>query len=84
MLKEAYVAERQGRYGDSIRCVRRAARLLDPIDGAGGDALRARLTIWEAAVRATQGRFGDALRAAARGIDLSREVGDESNLRGPT
>ena len=80
LLKAAFVAESRGRYTSAIRTVRRAIRMLDGIEGSDVDALRAKLTVWEAVVRAMQGRYREALDRARTGTEASLEVGDEPNV----
>jgi class 3 adenylate cyclase/tetratricopeptide (TPR) repeat protein len=79
-LKEAFIAERQGRYRDAVRNIRRGQRL---VDGGAGEAparLRAQLMVWLAAVRANQGKPAEAARWSRAGIGLAEAAGDEDAL----
>ena len=77
LLKTAYLAEHQGRYTNSIRLLRKALRLIEVSSGSDGQALRAELIAWEAAVRALQGRFDVALRHAGRSVAEALAAGKE-------
>jgi class 3 adenylate cyclase len=80
LLKDAFIAERLGRYGDAVRSIRRGQRL---VDGTAGDAparLRAQLMVWLAAVRANQGKPAEAARWSRAGVGLAEAAGDENAL----
>jgi class 3 adenylate cyclase/tetratricopeptide (TPR) repeat protein len=68
LLKEAWIAESDGRLSNAVRIVRRGYHRLDdsPPDAVAG--VRASLTAFYAAVRAGQGRFHEAVSAALEAI----------------
>ena len=80
LLKDAFLAERQGRYRDAVRSIRRGQRLVDGADDQESARLRAQLTVWFAAIRATQGKTGEAARWSRAGVGLAEAAGDESAL----
>ncbi|MGZ4753815.1 MAG: adenylate/guanylate cyclase domain-containing protein [Acidimicrobiia bacterium] len=69
LLKEAWIAEHDGRYSQAIRVVRRGFRTLAGIDQREALQARARLGAWYAAVRQAQGRSREAVRACHEAID---------------
>jgi class 3 adenylate cyclase/tetratricopeptide (TPR) repeat protein len=78
LLKEAWIAEADGRLSNAVRTVRRGYRRLEiaPPDEVGD--VRASLTAFYAALRAGQGRYQEAVRAALDAIDEATASG---NLR---
>jgi class 3 adenylate cyclase len=79
-LKDAFVAERRGRYGDAVRSIRRGQRLLAGVDEEEAGPIRSQLTVWFAAMRAYQGKTREAARLSRAGIELAEASGDESAL----
>ncbi len=69
LLKEAWIAETDGRLSNAVRVVRRGYRKLEdaPADEVAG--VRASLTAFYAAVRAGQGRFDEAVPACLEAIE---------------
>jgi class 3 adenylate cyclase/tetratricopeptide (TPR) repeat protein len=76
LLKEAWIAEREGRYSQAIRVVRRGHRRLAEVDGSDAAITRARLAAWYAAVRQAQGRSREAVRASLAAIDDAVAAGN--------
>jgi tetratricopeptide (TPR) repeat protein len=76
LLKEAFIAEREGRYSQAIRVVRRGHRRLEEQDGRDAAMTRARLAAWYAAVRQAQGRSREAVRAAHSAIEDAIAAGN--------
>jgi tetratricopeptide (TPR) repeat protein len=76
LLKEAWIAETEGRLTNAVRIVRRGYRKLDdaPADEVAG--VRASLTAFYAAVRAGQGRFEEAVPACLEAIDEAVQSGN--------
>jgi tetratricopeptide (TPR) repeat protein len=54
-VKEARVAERQDRYSNSVRWIRKGLRLLDGVPGDDASSARAQLDVTFAAIRQAQG-----------------------------
>ena len=76
-LKEAWIAERLGRYSQAIRWLRRGLRRLDELDDADVTAgPRAQLAAWYGAVRQAQGRHHEAITWCESAIDLARSASD--------
>jgi class 3 adenylate cyclase/tetratricopeptide (TPR) repeat protein len=76
-LKEAWIAERLGRYSQAIRWLRRGLRRLDELTDPGpGAATRAQLFAWYGAVRQAQGRHHEAIDWCEQAITLARGAGD--------
>ncbi len=83
LLKEAFVAERRGRYAEAVRAIHRAERILDGVVSPDADRLRAQLLVWLAAIRANQGLMARAIVAAARRVARAEIAGDdEARARG--
>jgi tetratricopeptide (TPR) repeat protein len=81
-LKEADLREREGRYADALRTLRRGERRLDGLPAATADAERARLMVSEAVVRLRQNRPADAIPLYERAISSAQRAGDrESEAR---
>jgi tetratricopeptide (TPR) repeat protein len=76
LLKEAWIAETDGRLSNAVRIVRRGYRRLEdaPEDEVAG--VRASLTAFYAAVRAGQGRFEEAVPACLEAIDEATASGN--------
>jgi predicted ATPase len=68
LLKEAWIAEREGRYSQAIRVVRRGSRRLAGVAGPAAATTRAGLEAWYAAVRQAQGRSREAIAACLEAI----------------
>jgi class 3 adenylate cyclase/tetratricopeptide (TPR) repeat protein len=68
LLKEAWIAEREGRYSHAIRVVRRGHRRLSEVSGAAAATTRAGLAAWYGAVRQAQGRSREAIAACLEAI----------------
>ncbi len=77
MLKEAFVAERRGRYAEAVRVIHRAERVLEGVAGIEAERLRAQLLVWLAAIRVSQGVRARAIVAAREGIVRSEASGDD-------
>ena len=75
LLKEAFVAERRGRYSEAVRAIHRAERTLDGVVSPEADRLRAQLLVWLAAIRANQGLLARAIVAARDGVCARRDRG---------
>jgi class 3 adenylate cyclase/tetratricopeptide (TPR) repeat protein len=76
-LKEAWIAERLGRYSQAIRWLRRGLRRLDELDDADATAgPRAQLAAWYGAVRQAQGRHHEAITWCETAIELARSARD--------
>ncbi len=76
-LKEAWIAERLGRYSQAVRWLRRGLRRLDELDDASVTAApRAQLAAWYGAVRQAQGRHHEAIEWCEQAIGLARSAGD--------
>ncbi len=76
-LKEAWIAERLGRYSQAIRWLRRGLRRLDELTAPDvGAATRAQLCAWYGAVRQAQGRHREAIDWCGQAITLARSAGD--------
>lgn len=75
-LKQARVAERQGRYSGSVRWVRRGLQLLEGLDGPDAVGQRARLAVWYATIRQRQGRHAEAIRWCRRAVTEADAAGD--------
>lgn len=76
LLKEAFIAESDGRYSQAIRVVRRGHRTLEGIDELEAARARARLSAWYAAVRQAQGRSREAVAACHEAIDAAVAAGN--------
>lgn len=76
LLKEAWIAESDGRYSQAIRVVRRGHRTLDGIDEQDAAQARARLRAWYAAVRQAQGRSREAVVACHEAIEVAISSGN--------
>ena len=76
-LKEAWIAERLGRYSQAIRWLRRGLRRLDELSEPGPGAATLRATFaWYGVVRQAQGRHHEAIDWCERAIALARAAGD--------
>lgn len=80
LLKEAFVAERNGALSLAIRRIRRAQRRLEGLGEPEAAVLRARLRAWDAAIRAGEGRMKVARSVALEAIELAETVGDEGAI----
>jgi tetratricopeptide (TPR) repeat protein len=78
LLKEAFIAERRGRYTEAVRSIRRAEREIEPENDASSDQLRAQLLVWLAVIRAKQGLLRRAVAAAYQGIELAEAADDQA------
>jgi class 3 adenylate cyclase/tetratricopeptide (TPR) repeat protein len=76
-LKEAWIAERLGRYSQAIRWLRRGLRRLDELTDADLTAgPRAQLAAWYGAVRQAQGHHREAIKWCETAIELARSARD--------
>ncbi len=80
IVKEARVAERQDRYSNSVRWIRKGLRLLDGMSGAAASSARAQLDVTFAAIRQAQGAPRDSLRWCEEAIDEATAAGDRDAL----
>jgi class 3 adenylate cyclase/tetratricopeptide (TPR) repeat protein len=80
LLKEAWTAERVGRYQQALRWVSRGRRVLEGVDGDEANRQRARLSAWYAAIRQGQGRYREVLRWCRRAIEEAEASGDKDAL----
>jgi tetratricopeptide (TPR) repeat protein len=80
LRREAEIAERSGRYVQSLRLLGKAQRSLDSVDGADAARERARLAIWYASGRMRQGRHREAVRWCRRALEIAEPVGDRETL----
>ena len=76
LLKEAWIADRDGRYPHAIRAVRKALKQLGDTEGTEAERARARLHAWYATVRQAQGRSREAVSECLAAIDSAMAVGD--------
>jgi class 3 adenylate cyclase/tetratricopeptide (TPR) repeat protein len=76
LLKEAWIAERTGRYSEAVRAVRKGLKQLGPSDTTDAEKVRARLLAWYATVRQAQGRSREAVRECIAAIESAVAVGD--------
>ena len=65
LLKEAFVADRRGRYAEAVRAIHRAERILDGVLSPAADRLHTQLLVW-LADRADQGLMARAIVATPR------------------
>jgi len=79
-LKEAWMAERLGKYSVAIRWTQRGRRRIDGIDNDRAARIRAQLTVFLASVRQAQGRHRESIRWCRVAIDLARAVDDRASL----
>jgi class 3 adenylate cyclase/tetratricopeptide (TPR) repeat protein len=79
-LKEAWLAERLGRYTQAVRWIRRGDRALAGAPGQEAMAQRAKLAAWYAAIRQAQGRYSEAARWSQESIRMAQEAGDGEAL----
>ncbi len=76
-LKEAWIAERLGRYSQAVRWIRRGLRRLDELDDVDLTAgPRAQLAAWFGAVRQAQGHHHEAIQWCETAIELARSAHD--------
>jgi len=68
MLKEAWLAERQSRFANAVRWIRRGLRALEGVAGEDASTERAQLTVAYAAIRQGQGRCVEAIEWCHRAI----------------
>ncbi len=74
LLREAWIAERAGRYSQAVRLVNRGMATVTDLPGAA--SVRAQLGVCFAALRQAQGRSREAIAACLTAIDLATEAGD--------
>jgi class 3 adenylate cyclase/tetratricopeptide (TPR) repeat protein len=75
-LKEAWTADRLGRYSNAIRWARRGLRRLEGADAPGAASTRAQLAVFYATIRQAQGNHREAVRACRHAIALAQEAED--------
>jgi len=80
MLRQAYVAERVGRFDRMLRLTRKALRTLEDRDGWAPMRLRAAAKVSEAYARQFQGRPGDSLRLTRPAIEAAKTSADRKAL----
>jgi class 3 adenylate cyclase/tetratricopeptide (TPR) repeat protein len=78
-LKEAWIAERTGRYSEAVRAVRKGLKQLGDASSVDARRARGRLLAWYAAVRQAQGRSREAVRECLAAIDCATAVGDPAS-----
>jgi class 3 adenylate cyclase/tetratricopeptide (TPR) repeat protein len=76
LLKEAWIAETDGRLSNAVRIVRKGCRRLEAAPPEEVAGVRASLTAFYAAVRAGQGRFEEAVPACLAAIDEAISAGN--------
>ena len=76
LLREAFAAERVGRTDLALRRSRRAASLVEGVDGPDAAALRAKATMQQAAARLVQGQTTEAADLARDAMTEAREGDD--------
>ena len=79
-LKQAHVAERQGRMSSAVRWIQKGLRGLEGAAGPEAAGARAQLRIWSAAVRQRQGRHREAVASCRLAIDEAQVAGDRAAL----
>lgn len=79
-LKQAHVAERQGRMSGAVRWIQRGLRGLEGAHGPEAAGARAQLRVWSAAVRQRQGRHQEAAASCRLAIDEAQVAGDRATL----
>jgi tetratricopeptide (TPR) repeat protein len=80
IVKEARVAERQDRYSNSVRWIRKGLRLLDGLPGAAASSARAQLDVMFAAIRQAQGAPRESLKWCEEAIAEATAAGDRDAL----
>ncbi len=75
-LKEAWMAERRGRYSEAIRWIGRGLRTIEGASGTLAGCRRAQLMTWYAAMRQGQGRSTEAVEWGERAVTEARSSGD--------
>jgi class 3 adenylate cyclase/tetratricopeptide (TPR) repeat protein len=76
LLKEAWIAERTGRYSEAIRAVRKGLKQLGEDHSTAAERARGRLLAWYATVRQAQGRSREAAQESLAAIETAIAVGD--------
>ncbi len=79
-LKDAFVAERNGRYREAVRSIRRGQRFLEGVAGDDAAKVRAHLTVWYAVMCLDQGKPREGARWSRAGVSLAESAGDEAAL----
>ncbi|HEX7247924.1 MAG TPA: adenylate/guanylate cyclase domain-containing protein [Actinomycetota bacterium] len=80
LLRQAYVAERVGRFDRMLRLTRKASRILEGRPGWAPMRLRAAARVSEAYARQFQGRFEDSLRLTRPAIEAAKTAADRKAL----
>ena len=80
LLRQAYVAERVGRFDRMLRLTRKASRTLDDRGGWAPMRLRAAARVSEAYARQFQGRPADSLRLTRPAIEAAKTSADRKAL----
>ncbi len=75
-LKEAWMAERRGRYREAIRWIGRGLRTIEAALGTPAGCMRAQLMTWYTAMRQGQGRSAEAAEWCERAVTEARSSGD--------
>ena len=79
-LKDAFVAERSGRYRQAVLSIRRGQRFLEGVGGEDAAKVRAHLTVWYAVMCLDQGKPREGARWSRAGVALAESAGDEAAL----
>jgi class 3 adenylate cyclase/tetratricopeptide (TPR) repeat protein len=80
MLKEGWMAEREGRFPQALRWFSRGLSLLDAVEDTASRAQRAHLLAGYATVRQMQGRSADAIRWCTAAIGAAELAGERKAL----
>jgi class 3 adenylate cyclase/tetratricopeptide (TPR) repeat protein len=80
IVKEARVAERQDRYSNSVRWIRKGLRLLNGLPGPAASSARAQLDVMFAAIRQAQGAPRESLKWCEEAIAEATAAGDRDAL----
>jgi predicted ATPase/class 3 adenylate cyclase len=80
MFKEASIAQRVGKFSDSLRLLSRGRKVLDGASGTDVDATRSRLATRYSFGKYLQGKYHEAMRWSAVGAREAREAGDRESL----
>lgn len=76
LVKEAWLRERLGNFGEAVRWVRRGQKVVEGIEGASAASQRAQLAVCYAAIRGGQGRSTEAARWCRRAIEEAEDAND--------
>jgi tetratricopeptide (TPR) repeat protein len=76
LLKEAWIAERTGRYSEAVRAVRKGLKQLGDAMSIDAQRARARLHAWYGTVRQAQARPREAIRECEAAIEIATAIDD--------